>query len=164
MQLSNIASESDLREWIKDLSGHMNGVKLQWVEPSLYGSSVGAADVIMKFEHQKVDVELKYLYKTSKGIKYTLRPAQRRYHRMGMFKGNRSALLFVENGTKNLCLVRGDHISLRDYAADTASGCRNGDDRRLVIEGRTDISKIKFLKFLLFESKNYWREGYVATG
>lgn len=164
MLLSNISSENDLRDWLKDLSGEMKGVTFQWVEPGLYGSTTGAADVIMKLDHQKVDVELKYLYKTAKGIKYTLRPAQRRYHRMGMFRGSRSALLFVENGTKALCLVRGDHISLRDYASDAASGCKAGDDRKLVILGERDTDKIKFLKFLLFESKNYWREGDDATG
>lgn len=130
MKLNEIVSENDLRywlqEWIFECEGRMS---LEWVEPMIYGSTVGAPDCKIKYEDKTVGIELKYLLSTKKGIKWTLRPAQRRYHHMNMHKGGRSALLAYVPASGELVLVRGDHIPLRDYARDPDSGCIGGKVR-----------------------------------
>jgi hypothetical protein len=127
MFLPNINSETDLRSWLREVAPMMKGVTLQWVEPSLYGSTIGAGDVIMKKNDIKIDVELKYLHKTIKGTKVTLRPAQRRFHHSSMRRGNKTCLLYVLATTaRQMFLVRGDKIPLRDYSSHPDSGCIGG--------------------------------------
>jgi hypothetical protein len=157
MQLKNITSENDLRSWLRFYSNQMKGVTLQWVEPSpLIGSAVGAADVIMKLDDQKVDVELKYLVRKIRGIKFTLRPSQRRFHHSSMRKGGHTALLFVEAGVKRLWLVRGDKVPIRDYASDPDSGCHNGVADMWPLVGTDDLSTVALLRNILFD-RAFWR-------
>jgi hypothetical protein len=127
MKLSDITSEGDLRQWMKDYAHICDGrLKFDWIEPSIFGSSVGQPDLQIKSAGKKVGLELKYLLSTKKGIKWTLRPAQRRYHHMNLRNGGCSAVLAFIPATKQLLLMRGDHVPLRDYASDPNSGCANG--------------------------------------
>jgi hypothetical protein len=156
VKLANIKNEDDLRAWLREHNKFMNGVSLQWVEGStIHGSNVGAADVIMKYGDMKVDVELKYLDRTRYGLKYTLRPSQRRFHRISMMKGGRTALLAVENGNKQMFLMRGDHVPRRYYVDDPDSGC--AQEIRLCFP--TDIDDYlvaSFIKAALFVSDTFW--------
>jgi hypothetical protein len=155
MLLKDITSENDLRSWLKE--HHMKGVTFQWVEPSpLIGSAVGAADVIMKLDDQKVDVELKYLVRKIRGIKFTLRPSQRRFHHSSMRKGGHTALLFIEAGVKRLWIIRGDKVPLRDYASDPDSGCVNGVADMWPLVGFDDSATIMQLRNILFD-RAFWR-------
>jgi hypothetical protein len=127
MKLENVGSEGDLRNWLTDNLAHCEQrLKLEWVEPSIYGSSVGAPDCKIKSGNKSVGLELKYLLSTRKGIKWTIRPAQRRYHHMNLRNGGCSAILAFSAAEEKLYLVRGDHVPLRDYASDVASGCPKG--------------------------------------
>jgi hypothetical protein len=160
MTLKDILSEGDLRKWLSEHAPHVK-VALQWVEPSLYGSSIGAPDVIMAHGVDiPVSVELKVLMRMTKGIKFTVRPAQRRWHHMGMRTGRRSALLFIELASNNkLWLMRGDKIPLRDYASHPDSGCELGLSDMWQVNALkiNDLSCMEYLKSLLFihESK-FW--------
>lgn len=118
MKLTDIHSETDLRNWLTTNTDR----SIEWIEPGRFGSSEGLPDC--KFEG--VGLELKYLEQTRKGIKWKVRPAQRRYHHMNVLKGGHSALLAFTDKTHELLLVRGDHIPLRDYAVDKESGCAHG--------------------------------------
>jgi hypothetical protein len=114
----------------------------------------------MKCGSEKVDVELKYLERTRKGTKFTLRPSQRRFHHISMKNKIKTSLLAVErvNDRNILFLVRGDHIPLRDYASDPDSGCANGEVIRTIISrngnDRDAINKLKMLLF--FDMMRYW--------
>jgi hypothetical protein len=160
VKLENIKSETDLRNWLTEWVGECCGrVTIEWVEPSLYGSSVGAPDCKIKSEGISVGLELKYLECTRKGIKWKVRPAQRRYHHMGMRSGQKSALLAWIKQTSKLVLVRGDHIPLRDYSTDKESGCAHG----LVIMEELNYHSIKSdtqaifnLEDLLFGLDKVW--------
>lgn len=148
MNVSEINSELNLRKW---LSANVRGVNLQWVEPSLYGSSTGAADVVIKKDGVKVDVELKHLYHTKRGIKFTLRPAQRRFHHSSMKHGNRTCLLFTLEGNPFLTLIRGDHVPLRDYSSDPSSGCAQGIVKMFPVFGITNLEIAAKLVSVLFD-------------
>jgi hypothetical protein len=127
MKLEDISSETDLRHWLTDNIGECEGrLKLEWIEPAKYGSTIGAPDCKIKYDDKSVGLELKYLLSTKKGIKWTVRPAQRRYHHMLALHNGRSALLAYVVAKQELYLIRGDHIPLRDYATDKESGCRHG--------------------------------------
>ena len=157
MKLKDILSEGDLRQWLRTQAPRV-GIDLQWVEPALYGSSVGAPDVIMKHSVDvPISIELKILLQMKKGIKFTLRPAQRRWHHMGK---KYSALLFVELNTVNkLWLVRGDKIPLRDYASHKDSGCKDGICDMWIInrvDTFSDESVMRYLKFLLFGVESHF--------
>jgi hypothetical protein len=140
MQIMDIKDEGDLRKWlgehIKETCGR---VQIEWIEPAKYGSSIGSPDCKLKSEAQTIGLELKYLTATKNGIKWMVRPAQRRYHHLNALKNGRSALLaFIDEPKghvkKRIVLVRGDHIPLRNYASDPNSGCNS-------IEAKmTDIS------------------------
>jgi hypothetical protein len=161
MIIQNILSEGDLREWLRDYAKSCS-VSLQWVEPTLRGSTIGAPDVIMKADGVEIPIELKVLVRMRKGIKFTVRPAQRRWHHMGMKKGNKSALLFIEMSSNNkLWLVRGDKIPLRDYAAHPDSGCENGICSMWHITqsdwALADKRGMSELKDLLFNNEPFWR-------
>jgi hypothetical protein len=156
MQLQNITSEDNLRTWLREQAPIIIDVELQWVEPSAYGSSTGCADVILKHRGEKVDIELKYLERTRKGTKFTIRPGQRRFHHHSMRNGGKTSLLAIENitGWNQLFLLRGDHIPLRDYIIDPASG--QIEDKRWIVNDKNDITAISFLKRLLFQEPAYW--------
>jgi hypothetical protein len=151
----SISSENDLRTWLHDVAPLMKGVKLQWVEPSLYGSTVGAGDLIMKMRDIKVDVELKYLHRTYKGIKFTLRPAQRRFHHSSMRRGNKTCLLFVLSTTRQMFLVRGDKLPLRDYASHIDSGCEGGKLDSWAICGATNEDLVYHIIRIVF-GQDFW--------
>lgn len=128
MKLQDINKEDDLRHWVKDHLSYCEGrVTIDWIEPAMFGSSVGQPDVQFKSEDTKIGIELKYLLRTKKGIKWTLRPAQRRYHHMTAKAGGKSAILAYIPASNKLILCRGDHVPLRDYARDPDSGCVNGE-------------------------------------
>ena len=76
----------------------------------IYGSTVGVPDCKMSYDKNTVGLELKYLVTNRKGIKWEVRPAQRRYHHMHAKSGGRSALLAYIAANSELVLVRGDHI------------------------------------------------------
>jgi hypothetical protein len=151
MLLPNVKGETDLREWLGEWAEIMKDVSIQWVEPAKFGSTTGAADAIVKCGNARVDLELKYLYRTRNGIKFTLRPSQRRYHRMTMIRGGRTSVLGIENGSKRLFLVRGDKVPLRDYASDKDS--QTGPDEAITVT----VSGASHLYGLLFHDNNYWR-------
>jgi hypothetical protein len=156
MKLLDIESESGLRAWLREFHHHMDDVELQWVEPSvMLGSSVGAADVIMKHGDLKIDVELKYLHPHRRGVKFTLRPSQRRFHHSSMRRGAKTALLYVESKTNGLYLVRGDKIPLRDYASDPDSGCAQGKVDQCRVDVFTDKGSIGNMAFILFDP-SFW--------
>jgi hypothetical protein len=126
MKLENITSEGDLRNWLTDQIFECEGrLGLEWIEPAKFGSTIGAPDCKIKYGISSIGLELKYLISTKKGIKWAVRPAQRRYHHMLAFHGGRSALMAFIAAKQELYLVRGDHIPLRDYASDPQSGCAN---------------------------------------
>jgi hypothetical protein len=154
MLLQNITSESNLREWLRE-SRFAGGIKLQWVEPGLYGSTMGAADVIIKRDDIGIQTELKYLHRNSHGIKFTVRPVQRRFHHMSMKHGGQTCLLFVLSDTKQMFVVRGDRIPLRDYASDKASGCANGKVDTWPVLGTSNEDQIFHLTNILF-GKDFW--------
>ena len=158
MILVNVKDETDLREWLGEWAETMKDVSIQWVEPSKFGSTTGAGDAIVKCGNSRVDLELKYLYKTRNGIKFTLRPSQRRYHRMTMKRGGQTALLVIENGTKRLFLVRGDKVPLRDYASDAQSGTGPDEDITVTVAGNQNEREVALrLRELLFYDPDYWR-------
>jgi hypothetical protein len=129
MRLKDITSEGDVREWLQEWIDECQGrLKLEWIEPSIYGSTVGTPDckVSKSGVQWTIGVELKYLLTTKKGIKWEVRPAQRRYHHMHAKSGGRSALMAYIAANSVLGLVRGDHIPLRDYAKDPQSGIHDG--------------------------------------
>jgi hypothetical protein len=160
MKLADIMNEDDLRTWLREQAPIIIDVSLQWVEPAMYGSSVGCADVILKHKREKVDVELKYLECMKKGIKFTLRPSQRRFHHMSMRRGHKTSLLAVANiFNKNVMfLMRGYHIPLRDYASDPSSGCADGIIIRRILNEKADVLAISQLKSVLFNDLSYWEE------
>jgi hypothetical protein len=152
MKLENVCSEGDLRKWLTDQIFECEGrLKLEWIEPAKYGSSIGSPDCKIKYNDQSVGLELKYLLNTKKGIKWTVRPAQRRYHHMNIMNGGRSALLAFVSANQELHLVRGDHIPLRDYASDKESGCVHG----LVKMERMDHFSVDRDKQAIFEIEDH---------
>jgi hypothetical protein len=160
MKLSEINSEDDLRMWLREKVPVISDVEFQWVEPNMYGSTIGAGDLILKRLGVKVDLELKYLVRTRRGTKFTIRPAQRRFHHMSMKRGGKTALLAIEkrDGKNSLFIVRGDHIPLRNYANDPESGCIGGYDQRWFVNlNEHDADTIVILKRLLFTEPNFWK-------
>jgi hypothetical protein len=164
MKLQDINSEDDLRVWLREQAPVIIDVEFQWIEPNMYGSTIGAGDLVLKRQGVKIDLELKYLERTRRGTKFTIRPAQRRFHHMSMKRGAKTSLLAVEkiDGCNSLFLVRGDHIPLRNYASNPESGCPNGDDRRWNINRTiftsTDTTSIQRLKSILFQEPQYWKD------
>jgi hypothetical protein len=127
VKLKEITSEGNVRSWLQEWISECQGrLKLEWIEPMMYGSTVGAPDCKISSGMNSVGLELKYLLTTKKGIKWEVRPAQRRYHHMHAKNGGRSALMAYIAATSVLVLVRGDNIPLRDYAKDPQSGCHDG--------------------------------------
>jgi hypothetical protein len=168
LKLNDISSEPDLRQWLRDHIDWAEGrLKLTWIEPSIYGSSVGQPDCTISSEGEKIGVELKYLLKTRKGIKWTVRPSQRRYHHMHMRNGGKSALLAYIPAENRLILVRGNNIPLRDYISDPASGFA-GKDPMLVeaafswrinmFSVNPDENAIYQLEKYLFGDSYFWSE------
>jgi hypothetical protein len=156
MKLSNVAGEDDLRTWLREQAPIIVDVEFQWVEPNIYGSTIGAGDLILKHLGVKVDLELKFLERTRKGTKFTIRPAQRRFHHMSMKRGGKTSLLWVENvgGQNLLYLLRGDHIPLRNYMNDPLSGQK--EDRRWMMNRQADVLAISEIKKTLFKDLSYW--------
>jgi hypothetical protein len=116
--------ETELRQWLTDsLSPKTN---IQWVEPGRYGSTMGAADCILKQKATSVYLELKVWEEKRRGIKCEMRPIQRRWHRVTYRHNSRCAVLVNLKGTDINFLIRGDHVPLRDYSSDPESGCKNG--------------------------------------
>jgi hypothetical protein len=160
MKLNEVASEGDLRYWLQEWISECEGrLALEWVEPMMYGSTVGAPDCKVSYNRKTVGLELKYLISTRKGVKWTMRPAQRRYHHMNAKAGGRSALLAYLAAQEKLVIVRGNHIPLRDYASDKESGCAHG----LVIMEElnyfsidSDQQAIFNLENLIFTSDAFW--------
>lgn len=127
MKLSDINKEGDLRDWLSEWIIKCEGrIKLEWVEPAIFGSAIGAPDCKLNNGEMTIGLELKYLLSTKRGIKWAVRPAQRRYHHLHVKHGGKSALLAWIMAKDELVLVRGDHIPLRDYATDVSSGCAHG--------------------------------------
>jgi hypothetical protein len=152
MKLNEVASEGDLRYWLQEWISECDGrLAVEWVEPMIYGSTVGAPDCKISYSQKTIGLELKYLLTTRKGIKWEVRPAQRRYHHMHAKNGGRSALLAYIAATKELVLVRGDHIPLRDYASDKESGCAHG---LVIMEVMTifDVDRDKNAMFTIEEN------------
>jgi hypothetical protein len=163
MKLEDIASETNLRNWLTDNIDECEGrLKIEWIEPAQYGSSPGLPDCKLN----GIGLELKYLLSTKKGIKWTIRPAQRRYHHMLARNGGKSALLAYIAAKNELVLVRGDHIPLRDYAIDKESGCAHG---LVILEHLnymsldTDRQAIFELEKLLFHDDVFWRKRNAQT-
>jgi hypothetical protein len=161
VKLDNVCSETDLRNWLTDQVFECEGrLSIEWIEPALYGSTIGAPDCKLKFANQSVGLELKYLLSTKKGIKWTVRPSQRRYHHMLAKNGGHSALLAYIASSRELYLVRGDHIPLRDYSKHQESGCPHG----LVIMYQLDFMSIDRDRQAIFEleehlfSNEYWEQ------
>jgi hypothetical protein len=163
MKLQDINSEDDLRVWLREQAPVIIDVEFQWIEPNMYGSTIGAGDLVLKRLGVKIDLELKYLERTRRGTKFTIRPAQRRFHHMSMKRGGKTALLAVEkrDGSNSLFIVRGDHIPLRNYASDPNSGCVNGYDQRWFVNlNENDATSISILKRLLFLESNFWKPSF----
>jgi hypothetical protein len=165
MKLENINSEGNLRRWFGDILKGLAGVTHKWVEPNtLLGSAIGAPDIDVGFDRKKVGLELKYLYVLRKGIKWTVRPAQRSYHHMLARRGGRSALLAIVNdkNINTLILVRGDKIPLRDYASHPSSGCIDGrcDITRILPETDDRETVLTMLEILF--SEEYWGEDHLV--
>ena len=161
MQLANIDSEGDLRAWLRSNIHQCEGrVKIEWIEPTLRGSSTGVPDCKIVSEDKSVGLELKCLSMTRKGIKWIVRPAQRRYHRMTALRGGRSALLAYIIDISDLVLVRGDHVPLRNYASDPSSGV-DGDDAIINNLSYFSIDKdrqtIFNLEEMLFHNSDFWK-------
>jgi hypothetical protein len=156
LKLSEIKGEDDLRTWLREQAPIIIDVEFQWVEPNMYGSTIGAGDLILKRQGVKVDLELKYLVRTRRGTKFTIRPAQRRFHHMSMKRGGKTSLLWVERirDENKLFLLRGDHIPLRNYISDPDSG--QIDDRRWMVNDKVDAIAISNLKHILFKDLMYW--------
>jgi hypothetical protein len=156
LKLQDINSEDDLRTWLREQAPIIIDVEFQWVEPNMYGSTVGAGDLILKYRGVKIDLELKYLERSKRGTKFTVRPSQRRFHHMSMMKGGKTSLLWVENirDQKRLFLLRGDHIPLRNYISDQESGQK--EDRRWWVNDKADVIAISNLKQILFKDLMYW--------
>jgi hypothetical protein len=161
MKLKEISSEGDLRYWLQEWIFECEGrLKLEWVEPMMYGSTVGAPDCKVSCGEKTVGLELKYLITNRKGIKWEVRPAQRRYHHMHAKSGGRSALLAYIPATNVLGLVRGDNIPLRDYAKDPQSGCHDGKVKMWDLSYfsvDTDKNSIFNLERALF-GENFWEK------
>jgi hypothetical protein len=161
MKLDDIASEQNLREWMRDWIHVCEGrLKLEWIEPNIYGSTVGGPDVKVTYEHTMIGLELKYLTTSRKGIKWAVRPAQRRYHHMLARRGGRSALLAYVGGAQEFILVRGDDIPLRDYASSPSSGCKEGVVKTWPLNYfsvDTDKSSMFNLEDLLFNNEDFWQ-------
>ena len=164
MKISDIASETDLRNWLDEWISTCEGrIHMEWIEPAKYGSSVGAPDAKLIADRQSVGLELKYLLTTRKGIKWTVRPAQRRYHHMLGRTGGRSALLAYIPASNELCLVRGNNIPLRDYSKDPDSGCAQGKVTKWELNYGTvypDRQAIYNLEDYLFYNDNFWSMKY----
>jgi hypothetical protein len=160
MILENVSSENGLRNWLTDNLHHCEGrITVEWIEPAPYGSTEGAPDCKLKSEGMTVDLELKFLLSTKKGIKWTVRPAQRRYLHMSIKNGNRSALLAFIAATEELHLIRGDHVPLRDYAKDPSSGCAHGLVKMNHIDYFSvdrDRQAMFNLESILFQSPLFW--------
>jgi hypothetical protein len=160
MKLNEVASEGDLRYWLQEWISECEGrLKLEWVEPT-FGSTVGAPDCKLSSNNETIGLELKYLLTTKKGIKWTVRPAQRRYHHMHAKHGGKSALLAYIAANEELHLVRGDHIPLRDYASDKESGCAHELVKMIhlnIFGLDTDKQSIFELERLMFHN-NFWEK------
>lgn len=162
MKLVNINKENDLRSWLREYVGLCEGrIQVKWIEPGPYGSTVGAPDAELSNKQRTVGVELKYLVTTRKGIRWDVRPAQRRYHHMHARKGGRSALVAYIPATHKLLLVRGDHIPLRDYSSDPDSGVRGCVDANITYQlnlfnSQEDRQTILELEKKLFYDISYW--------
>ena len=156
MKLQDIKSEDDLRTWLREQAPIIVDVEFQWVEPNIYGSTVGAGDLILKHRGVKIDLELKYLESHKRGTKFTIRPSQRRFHHMSMRKGGKTSLLWIENikNENKLFLLRGDHIPRRNYIFDPESG--QTEDRRWLVNNKADVIAISNLKQILFKDLMYW--------
>jgi hypothetical protein len=166
MKFADIKNEGDMRTWVGAQLKLLKGISIEWVEPNtLHGSSIGLPDLNIKFESKKVSVELKYLFVTRKGIKWKVRPVQRRFHHITAKAGGRSALLCVISDAGNsLVVVRGDKVPLRDYASDKDSGCPNGKADIVVLEESSETTIMLDVCELLFNddfwSREHWRNSY----
>jgi hypothetical protein len=165
VKLENITSEGDLREWLTDhISACEGRLGLEWIEPSLYGSSVGSPDCKIHSDGKTVGLELKYLLTTKKGIKWSLRPAQRRYHHMFAKQEGKSAILAYIGAKEHLVLVRGDNVPLRDYAKDPASGCAHGLCKMEIMNFMSinpDHEAMFEVERYLFNNSDFWRKNNV---
>jgi hypothetical protein len=127
MNLGSIKNERpDLRNWFKEQMQKQPNYGIEWVEPNVFlGATTGSADCIIKHYTKSIPLELKHLELKTKGIEWKFRPVQRRWHHMGMRKGQRSAALCTSDIRYNIVpiLIRGDRIPLRDYESDEGSGC-----------------------------------------
>jgi hypothetical protein len=158
MKLNEVASEGDLRYWLQEWISECDGIlKLEWIEPMIYGSTIGVPDCKIKSGNQSIGLELKYLLSTKKGIKWVVRPSQRRYHHINAKAGGRSALLAYLAARSELVLVRGDHIPLRDYATDKESGCAHGLVILDYMSKDSDKQAIFKLEKLIFNDE-YWEK------
>jgi hypothetical protein len=160
MKLSNVENENDVRKWLSQHLKVLKGVSYQWIEPNvMLGSTMGAPDINIKFDRRTVGLELKFLEVTNKGIKWTVRPVQRRYHHMLARAGGRSALMgIVHDELNTLILVRGDKIPLRDYASHPDSGCPNGKASIVHIGNDLDNEQDMVLTMLeLLFSEEFWK-------
>jgi hypothetical protein len=129
MNIADIKSELDLRHWLAEYKKF----KIDWVEPGLYGSSMGAPDCKVHYYDWIISLELKIFVQNKYGIKCSVRPSQRRWHYQHMRTGGRSAILafvFGSHKTSSDCdkliLIRGDNIPWRDYASHPESHCKDG--------------------------------------
>lgn len=122
--------ENELRAYVNSLI-RGTGINVQWVEPGRFGSTMGAADCILKLGVMSISLELKIWEVTRNGIRCEMRPVQRQWHHNTMKNGGRCAVLFNLKGTTEMGLVRGDHVPLRPYASDKMSGCHDGKLRHM---------------------------------
>ena len=127
MQVKDIKDELGLRHWLKE---HLTTkARIQWVEPSIYGSSIGSPDCHIYMCSEKISLELKYWEEKRRGILCKVRPVQRRWHHVNFASGVLCGVLAcveTKSSNKYIILVRGDHVPKRDYADDPDSGCYGG--------------------------------------
>jgi hypothetical protein len=163
MKISEINTETNLREWLTDNIHFSKGrLRLEWIEQLYHARSVGLPDVNIHRGNESVGVELKYLLMTRNGIKWTVRPAQRRYHHMHARTGGKSAILAYVPATKSLILVRGNNVPRRDYANHPDSGCKNGEVdtswRINMAPSNPDENAINLLERYLFLHDYFWED------
>jgi hypothetical protein len=83
--------ESNLRNWLREVLGD----RVAWIEAAR-GGTVGLPDCLIKTKTMaNLPVELKVIHEQKSGLKFTIRPAQVRYHALSARDGRRTAFLGI---------------------------------------------------------------------
>lgn len=145
MEINDVKSENNLRTWLDEQidwwnRGERKRIRLDWIEPA-FGSTNGQPDALVRYDGEAYGFELKHFQITKKGVCYKIRPAQRRYHYLGVTRDKkRSIILATINRTidNQLVVIRGDHVPFRDYASDPASRCPDGKVKQQIFNADFD--------------------------